>query len=206
MAVSIEQAAQNALARWIARELPDVPIGERWPEANVRLPARTITVLRAGSRRDEALDPVAIKSVAVVGSPRRALYTWRMRACTQPLQLDVWAHSDVARDDLLSRLEPVLNASRARSLAPLRVAQADPVEHGLALLLSDGWEGFVSYWFDEPALTDTPDAVQRSEYRATYRGAAAMQLTLDAESPRLARMALRQRLDGADELAPPARI
>jgi hypothetical protein len=203
--VSIEQAAQNALARWIAQELRDVPVRDRWPEANVRLPAKTVTVLRAGSRRDEVLDSVAIKSAPVAGASGRALFTWRMRACTQPLQLDVWAHSDVARDDLLARLEPVLNASKARSMPALKLSGADPVEHGLALLLADGWEGFASYWFDEPSLTDTPDAVQRSEYRATYRGSAAMQLTLDVESPRLARVALRQRLDGCDELTPKAR-
>ena len=79
------------------------------------------------------------------------------------------------------------------------------MEQGLALLLADDWDGFVSYWFDEPSLTDAPDAVQRCEYRATYRGWAAMQLTLDAESPRLARAALRQRLDGADEPTKEAR-
>ncbi len=205
MAVSIEQAAQTALARWIAQELRDVPVRDRWPEANVRLPAKTVTVLRAGSRRDEALDPVVLKSAPVAGASGRVLFTWRMRACTQPLQLDVWAHSDVARDDLLARLEPVLNASKARSMPALKLSGADPVEHGLALLLADGWEGFASYWFDEPSLTDTPDAVQRSEYRATYRGSAAMQLTLDAESPRLARVALQQRLDGSDESIPKAR-
>jgi hypothetical protein len=119
-----------------------------------------------------------------------------MRACTQPLQLDVWAHTDTERDDLLARLEPALNASKAKSMPSLALVGTDPVEQGIALLLSDGWEGFVSYWFDEPQLTDTPDAVQRSEYRATYHGSAAMQLTIDAESPRLARLRLQQRLDG----------
>jgi hypothetical protein len=81
----------------------------------------------------------------------------------------------------------------------LALVNADPVEHGLALLLADGWSGFVSYWFDEPAITDNPDAVQRSEYRATYRGWAAMQLTIDAESAHLARAQLRVLLDGIDE-------
>jgi hypothetical protein len=125
-----------------------------------------------------------------------------MRASTQPLQIDVWAKSDVARDDLLARLEPALNASRARSMPSLGLPNADPVEQGLALLLADGWSGFVGYWFDEAAITDAPDAVQRSEYRATYRGWAAMQLTIDAESARLARARLRPRLDGDDETTP----
>ena len=115
MPLTREQIAQR-----IAQELRDVPVQDRWPEANVRLPAKTITVLRAGGRRDEALDPVPVKSVPVAGVPGRAVYTWRVRACTQPLQLDVWAHSDVARDDLLARLEPVLNASKARSMPSLR--------------------------------------------------------------------------------------
>ena len=199
MRVSIEQAAQSALARWLTRELPDVTIWDRWPEANVRLPPRAISVLRAGARRDEALDPEPIASRAVEGATVRAIFTWRMRACTQPLQLDAWAHSDIARDDLLARLEPALNASKTRSMPSLGLTNADPVEQGLTLLLADGWSGFVTYWFDAPVITDAPDAVQRSEYRATYRGWAAMQLTIDAESARLAPARLRFRLDKQDE-------
>jgi hypothetical protein len=200
--VSIEQAVQNALARWLARELDGITVWDRWPEANVRLPAKAISVLRAGPRRDEALDPEPVARRDVEGMPRRSVFTWRMRACTQALQLDVWAKSDVARDDLLARLEPALNASKARSMPTLGLTNADPVEQGLALLLADGWSGFASYWFDEPAITDAPDAVQRSEYRATYRGWAAMQLTIDAESARVARARLRMRLDGSDETTP----
>jgi len=199
--VPIEQATQNALARWLARELPGVVVWDRWPEANVRLPPKAISVLRAGARRDEPLDLVPIAKVAST-TAGRAMYRWRARACQQPLQLDVWAHSDVARGDLLARLEPALNASKARSMPSLGLAHADPVEQGLALLLDDGWSGFASYWFDEPAITDAPDAVQRSEYRATYRGWAAMQLTIDAESPRLARASLQLRLDRQDESTP----
>jgi hypothetical protein len=81
----------------------------------------------------------------------------------------------------------------------LGLVNADPVEQGLALLLDDGWSGFASYWFDEPAITETPDAVQRSEYRATYRGWAAMELTIDAESACLARARLEVRLDGQQD-------
>ncbi len=202
MKVTIEQAAQNALARWLTREMDGVTVSDRWPEANLRLPAKAITVLRAGARRDEALDPEPIARRDVEGAPGHAVFTWRMRACTQPLQLDVWAHSDVARDDLLARLEPALNASKARSMPTLGIVGADPVEEGLALLLADGWSGFASYWFDEPAITDAPDAVQRSEYRATYRGWAAMQLTIDATSARLARAQFRLVLDGRDESTP----
>ena len=199
MRVSIEQAAQNALARWLTRELDGVPVWDRWPEANVRLPAKAVSVLRAGSRRDEALDPEPVARRDVEGIPGHSVFTWRMRACTQPLQLDVWAHTDVERDDLLACLEPALNANKARSIPSLGLRSTDPVEQGLTLLLGEGWSGFVTYWFDAPELTDTPDVVQRSEYRATYRGWAAMNLTIDAESARLARAQVRLRLDGRDE-------
>ena len=202
MKTSIEQAAQNALARWLTHELDGITVWDRWPEANVRLPARALSILRAGARHDEPLDPEPIARRDIEGMPGRSVFTWRMRACTQRLQLDVWAHSDVARDDLLARLEPALNASKARSMPSLGLTDADPVEQGLALLLADGWSGIASYWFDEAAITDAPDAVQRSEYRATYRGWAAMQLTIDAESARLARAGLRLRLDGQDESTP----
>src|SRR5438067_13223579 len=114
MTVPIEQAAQNALARWIAHELPGVVVWDRWPEANVCLPPKAPGVLRAGARRDEPLDPEPVKGVDVAGASGGSIFTWRMRACTQPLQLDIWAHSDVARGDLVARLEPVLNASKGR--------------------------------------------------------------------------------------------
>ncbi|MFY0080381.1 hypothetical protein ABTQ07_22210, partial [Acinetobacter baumannii] len=66
------------------------------------------------------------------------------------------------------------------------------------LLLGDGWSGFARYEFDEPETFDSSDAVQRSEYRASYRGRVRMQLTIDAESPRLARIMLRASLDGSE--------
>ena len=196
MSVSIEQAVQSALARWLTGELRDVTVWERWPEASVRLPSRAVSVLRSGARHDELLDAEPIARTDVPGAPPRTLYTWRMRACMQPLQLDVWARSDVARDDIMARLEPALSASKARSMPSLHLTIADPVEHELALVLGDGWDGFASYLFDEPAITDAADAVQRCEYRATYRGRAWMQLTVVAESPRIARARVIARLDG----------
>ena len=119
MKVSVEQATQNALARWLARELDGVTVWDRWPEANVRLPAEgdLRAARRNAPRRSARSDADRARDIA--GAPGRAVFTWRMRACTQPLQLDVWAHSDVARDDLLARLEPVLNASKARSMPSL---------------------------------------------------------------------------------------
>ena len=44
MAVSVEQAAANALGRWLASQLPpaEVTVDTRWPEASVDVPAKAV--------------------------------------------------------------------------------------------------------------------------------------------------------------------
>ncbi len=191
--VSLQQAAANALAAWIRTRLPDATVFARWPEPNVKLPPKAVSVLLAGPRVDEELDPVVVGRRDL--SPTHAEYTWRMRLCKQPMQLDVWAKSDLARDDLVARLDRVLNASERDSIGAVR---ADPARNGVLLRVADGWDGFADFLFDAPGAFDTPDAAQRCEYRATYRGHAWMDLTMRAESPRLVAATLRQRLHDDD--------
>lgn len=115
------------------------------------------------------------------------VYVWLVAACRQPVQLDVWAAYPVWRDDIQARLEPLLNQDTV-SVRP------DPVRNGLLIALGDGWAGTADFQFSKPTDPRTPEAAQRSEYRLTYRGTAEFNLTIAAQSSRLAVVGLMARL------------
>ncbi|MGH7297809.1 MAG: hypothetical protein ACRELB_22915 [Polyangiaceae bacterium] len=182
MKVTVEQAAVNALGQWLTGALGKaVTVSTTWPEPSKNLPAKAVTILRAGAPEEEPLDPIIVDRVDT--GPHTSLFTWRLRALRQPLQLDVWAKHAPARDDLLARLDEALNAGMG---ATLGATNADPFRHGVVLPLADGWSGTADCYFDRPEVADTPDAATRSEYRATLRGWAEVDLTLTAPSARLA--------------------
>ncbi len=182
MKVTVEQAAVNALGRWLTTSLgSDVVVSTQWPEPSKRLPPKAVTILRAGSPDEEPLDPIIVGRVDT--GPHTSLFTWRMRAVRQPVQLDVWARHALVRDDLLARLDEALNQGLGVTLG---TPGADPFRHGLVLPLADGWTGTADFYFDRPEVTDTPDAAARSEYRATARGWIEVDLTLTAPSARIA--------------------
>jgi len=182
MKTTVEQAAVNALASWLTRTLPKgVVVSSTWPEPTKVLPQKAVTILRAGAPEEEPLDPIVVGRVDT--GPGTSLFTWRLRALRQPLQLDVWTKHTAARDDLLARLDEALNAGMG---ATLGASNADPFRHGVVVPLADGWSGTADCFFDRPEISDTPDAATRSEYRATVRGWAEVDLTLSALSARLA--------------------
>ena len=182
MKVTVEQAAINALARWLAQALgKHVAVSTEWPEPTKKLPAQAVTILRAGAPDEEPLDPIVVGRVDT--GPHQSLFTWRMRALRQPLQIDVWARHAPVRDSLLARLDEALNAGMG---ATLGISNADPVRHGVVVPLADGWTGTADCYFDRPEVGDTPDAAARSEFRATLRGWTEVDLTLTAPSARIA--------------------
>jgi hypothetical protein len=75
------------------------------------------------------------------------------------------------------------------------------VRQGVVLRLLEPWDGFLDFLFDSATANDTSDAAQRSEYRATARGHAWMDLTVRAESARLARATLRARISDQGRVA-----
>lgn len=182
MKVTVEQAVVNALGSWLARSLgKSVAVSTQWPEPTRKLPAKAVTILRAGAPDEEPLDPIVVARIDT--GPHVSLFTWRMRALRQPLQLDVWARHHAARDELLAELDVALNAPMSATLAAVT---SDPVRHGVVVPLGDGWTGTADCFFDRPEVSDTPDAAARSEYRATLRGWADVDLTITAPSARLA--------------------
>ena len=135
---------------------------------------------------------MAVASAPLEGT--RALFTWRVAALRQPLQMDVWTRYDLERDDLLARLVPLLNASTRDTIGE---RNADPVRHGVLVPLADGWDGYADCYFDKPDRFDSPGSAARSEFRAIYRGFADVDLTITAPSARIARIQLVQRITDA---------
>jgi hypothetical protein len=193
--VSLQQAACNALAKWLDSVMPDdVEVEDRWPDPGVALPGRKITILRAGKRQDETHDPEVVASKPA-GHGRR-LYRWSLASCVQPIQLDVWATSDVGRDDIDARLDDFLNRGESKTL---EADNFDPVRTGLLLKLEDGWSSdifttFADFTFEGPETFDTPGAVHESEYRTTRRGQAEMVLTTETESAAITAIVLKLRI------------
>lgn len=118
------------------------------------------------------------------------IFFWMVATCRQPVQLDVWAAYPAWRDDIQTRLEPLLNVDTLAALKPSR----DPTRNGVLLALADGWTGTADFQFSAPQVIQTADAQMRSEYRLMYRGTAEFLLTVRAQSARLAQISLRTRL------------
>ena len=172
MAVTIQQAASNALQTWIAGQLTGgVVVDSQWPGPDTVLPAKAVTILLAGPRQDSHIPEHILSSVN--SGAHQANVTWQYMACEQPLQIDVWATDPIARDDILAQLDQVLNAGNRG------VGGTDSYVDGLLLqpLVADNWANtFFDYEFHSPDIDDTPDSIKRSEYRATMRGTAYMML------------------------------
>ncbi len=197
MSVTIQQAAMNALAEYLGLNLPDVDVTPRWPSPGKELPPKAITVVLAGSRRDEPMD---LRQLSFVNSgPLQSSVVWQVSACKQPFQLDIWARSDLQRDDILARLDNFLHAGES-TLAG--VFNPDPVGHGVLLAVNDGWEACgttADFLFDNVDLEDSPSAVGVGQYRATIRGNAYMMLTLTTLTARQKTITFKQRVSETDQ-------
>lgn len=192
MAIPVEDAACDALACYLRQQLADVrdlKVASEWIGNARTLPPRAITIITAGDRQDEFCDAEVMEMQVL--SPTRALYTWRLKDISQPLQLDVWATSRAHRADLLARLEGPLN--RGMSIVD---PTATPIGPGLTLALGCGLGGYGDYVFDRPNRVDNADADQQHEFRAMYRGRVRCVVTYKFESPRLTRVQLAMALNG----------
>ena len=194
MSVSIQQAAANAFALWLASKLPDVTVEPRWPSPDKKKPAKSITLVMAGRRRDTPIDLRTIAKTNVGATQVNA--KWQVAACTQPFQLDVWATSDVARDDIIARLDSVLHADTASLIGAVLPM---PVGPGALIKLADGWEDTVAdFNFEEPDVDPDPNATGSAIYRATYRGNAHVMLTVSTLTARQIAINFNLRLSETD--------
>jgi hypothetical protein len=193
MSVSIQQAAANAIATFLASKMAGVSVKSRFPAPDKDLPPKAITIITAGNRRDTPIDPRILSQVN--NGLTQVDAVWQIAACSQPFQLDVWAHSDFDRDAMIADLDKYLNYGERG----LGVGNYDPVSSGLLLNLADGWQAYSStadFWFAEPDTDDTSVSAGSSTYRASFRGDANFMLAIPATSPRQLIINISMFLDG----------
>jgi hypothetical protein len=208
LTVDVIQASEDALAAWIASQLPDVTVNDEWPTPGVPFKAGgEVTVLHAGACVETDVPPYVIKQVDDPFDVNSTFF-WKVTSCEQPLQLDVWTTSKARRSDLINRLGNALTAGMGLSLSAAYLASVgasanrDPVSRSLSLQLAPPWDHLVAaYWFESPDLTDTPASSKRREFRATYSGAAFFDRTVARVSPRMTSISLPL---SAGPTAPPA--
>lgn len=196
MAVTVHQAAANALKVWLAAQLgAGFNVEPQWPDPDTALQLG-VTIVPIGPRRDFEIfsEDDAIVVASSVVSATQMLYTFSVRACAQTFQLDTWAPDPFKRDDLDARLDVALNAG----FQPTGLAGFAPVSGSLVCPLGDGWTGNVDFIFDGPELLDDGSAVRVSEYRSSRRGEAWFMLTGQAQTARMVTATLKERLREAD--------
>ena len=182
MRTTIQQAAANALAEYLGQLLPDVVVEPRWPAPDKEKPPLSITVVTAGKRQDTPINLRLLSSTIADPDLGGISAVWQIAACTQPFQLDVWTRSDVERDDILARLDDILNAGES---ALTGVSNPDPVGHGVLLALGDGWtDSTADFTFDGADYEDLSDSVGSEIFRATIRGDAHFMLTVSSVTAR----------------------
>ncbi len=196
--VSVEQAAINALKTFLASQLSDVTISEVWPNPDQPLPAKAITIVKIGQRHDTKASPELVGTAdTLTGDPPEVdpilkAYTWRVGLVEQSLQLDIWSCYQAVRDDIDARLDAALRAGPAITLATLSTEDAlnaDDFRDGLLLALTaDSLPGIADFAFEGSEIGDTPESVQREEFRATRLGSVAVPLTITKIQPRLAQV------------------
>ncbi len=194
MITSIQQAAINSLSSWITSQMSDVTVLSSWPSPDFPPPNKSITILTAGPRQDESI-PLRYLSQSD-GAPPSTTATWQIKVCEQNLQLDIWADSDVERDDIIARLDTVLNAGESA----LGVGIQDPAGSGVLLAVSDGYPAGTTadFTFEGPDTEDSPESISRSEYRATIRGTAYLGLTVNTVTARQLIINLKEKLHTGD--------
>lgn len=194
LTVSVEKAAENALAVWIKSQLSDVAVSSAWPDPGKAFPdGGAVTILGAGACDETPVRPPQVLKVVNDAPPAvTANFYFRTHFCEQALQLDVWATSVLKRDDIVNRLGDALTAGKLATLGAQFFidegiwSNQDPVEQSITLKLAAPWDHLVAaYTFEAPERTDSPAAAKRVEFRASYRGTAFFDRTVIRNLPRL---------------------
>lgn len=191
--MAIQDACVDALTAYLQAALavtfPDIVVTADWPDPDQPLSGRSVSVLTTGPRNDEHVDfEITASSELDPPDPVRRLYRWRVKACTQGIQLDVWATNRLDRQAIRAALDVALHAGVTETLG---LAGRMPVRDGVLLALDPetGHQGFAEFTFDAPEDLDG-EALRLREYRATYPGETQAILEVVAETPRLAQIGL----------------
>jgi len=192
MSVSIQKAAEKALAAFLASKLTGVEVIAGWPSMNKDLPQKAVSIVASGARRDI---PIERKLLSATNSgPTDTNAVWQIAACSQGFQIDVWAHSDFVRDSIMADLDIYLNYGE-RGLG----AGNYDIGNGVLLNLQDGWQAYQSkadFYFGEPDQLDGSEANSVKSFRGIYRGDSHFMLAVPSTSPRQLLINFTQFLDG----------
>ena len=190
--IPIQKAACNVLGRFLAAHVRDLQVSYEWPEADQDLPPMGLTILQVGEPKDEQIQINASNYVKV--DARTGLYTWEILARYVDLQLDVWAQYEAERSGIVAELDEVMHLGELYTLG-----EGDPVRDGLLLPLKfgiDGFRGTIDYTFSGASFPQDPGKVRAAEWRATFNGTAGMILSVQATSPRIAKIRAALATDG----------
>jgi hypothetical protein len=204
--VTVEKAAIRALKRYLEKCFQadefwggkPVHVNDYWP-SETKLPPRVVSIIEAGRRDDVRQQAILVKSEEL--DPTTGVYTWAVAACTQPIQLDVWGRDETTRNSLVASLDDYLRRGTRYTLDdPL----GDPIGDTLLLRLKpeDGHEGYADVTIGGPSNTDTPDAVERKEFRSTYSGEISVELCVRSTEKRLLRVQVEMALGHTDPKPP----
>ncbi len=193
MSVTIQQAASNSIAAFLKTKLAnDVVVTSQWPSPSKALPAKAVSVITAGARRDTPIERRLLKKTNVGDTQVNSV--WQIAACVQPFQLDVWAHSIFELDAIMADLDIYLNYGEKG----LGSGNYD-VGSGLLLNVNDGWNDYdtkADFYFGNPDEMDSSEADKVKSYRAVYRGDANFMLAIPATSARQLLINFSMFLDG----------
>lgn len=186
---SVEQAICDALATYLTSELTGVTVKSKWRDAGVKLTTPLVTVVKFGVRREIMYDPIVIGQTDELDEEDeptgRATYKWELSSIEQDLQLDVWAVTQKARDDVMDALTDAMRQGIAVS-APVLGANHDPTRHGVLVPLTGKWAGsYADISMGNPEIFDTPASVGASEYRGTFRALASASLVVSVVSTKM---------------------
>lgn len=191
---SFDQASRIALANEMVLKVP-----LHYASASHATPDQDPTVARIGTVTAANLHAAALAVLKDLNRHYAAkVYTWRIADLDQPVQLDLWASSEVFRDDLWQLVEPLLNAPLKSSAgAGFADITFDSLRYGVCVPLGDGWPGCVAdFDFDAPQRIEDPDSVQRNEFRMMFKGSCGIFRTIRRQEPRITRAMLVQTVTG----------
>lgn len=195
MQVSVGQQAANALATYLRQTLSgDVVVYSHWPKGP-DLPERVVSIIPVGRRTRgdeygtlEFVDQTNLQP-ASLSAGQTATVTIKTGEQTQPIQLDIWCTTFDGRDDIIAQLDQLLYQGPVTTMnvpGSTQVVYSDPVIDELVLPFDQAnsvnpspYAGqTVAYQFDDCSIDDTPDSIQRDEYRAIFLGEARMAKTV----------------------------
>jgi hypothetical protein len=192
MRVSIGQAAADALVAWLKQSLsPDIRCYAHWPQAGTDIQGREVSIIPVGRRtRIEGYGTFQVAGRSDI-SATQARIQIRDGDISQHMQLDVWADSQEGRDDVISQLDDILHAGKASTLNvknSIQTVVSNPYNDELVLPFGEATEfagNNCTFQFDDIVIDDTPDSIQRCEYRATALGDSRMPHIVTRTVPRL---------------------